>query len=187
MIFVIMKNIRRHREIILDNQVSKRGRRGASPLFLNNQFMRIHLVCINSLFLIIVFSLCSMTPVAADESPQTTSAFIPVYQGFDFVKGKIVDQDEGQINVLPHGIETNFHEVEIAFLRKGFIEDINSISPEELLWSDFEEYVVDMIYIVRSQDEHYTLFELIDVKISDEQVLGIEIKYENRVQHAQNK
>ena len=141
---------------------------------------------INRFSLIIMFFLCSMTSVTAEESSETTSIFIPVYQGFDFVKGTIVDQDEGQINVLPYGIETNFGGVEITSLRKGFIEEIKLISLEELVWSDFEEYAVDMIYVVRSLDENYTLIELIDVKISDEQVIGIEIKYENRVYHAQN-
>ena len=149
--------------------------------------MRISLTYFNSLSLVIALLLCSMTTVTADDSSLATSVFIPVNQGFDFVKGKIVDQDEGQINILPYGIETNFHEFEIAFLRKGFIEDIKSISPEELVWSDFEEYAVDMIYIVRSQDENYAVFELINVKISDEQVIGIEIKYENRVHHAPDK
>ena len=133
-----------------------------------------------------MFLLCLWTAVTADEPPQMASVFIPVYQGFDFRKGKIVDLDEGEINVLPYGIETNFHAAEIASVRKGFIEEIKSLSPEDYIWSDFEEYVVDMIYAVRSQDENDALFELVDVKTSDEQVIGIEIKYEKWVFHAQN-
>jgi len=34
-----------------------------------------------------------------------------------------------------------------------------------------------MLYAVRTSNKEYVLFELIDVKVSDDEIIGIEIEY----------
>ena len=130
------------------------------------------------LFLRIIVLLVLIFPAFARENVSCNSIFIPVWQAFDFAKAKIVDREEGDIVILPDGIETNYLHVEIAALEKGFLEDIKSLPEEEgINWANFEEYSIDMIYAVRTGDRKYGLFELVDVKVSDDEVLGVEIEY----------
>lgn len=117
-------------------------------------------------------------PASAQEAPDISSIFIPVRQGFDFAQAKIVDSEEGDIVVSPYGIETVSLKVEIAALEKGFIEEVKKLPEEEVIeWTNFEEYSIDMVYAVKTSDEKYALVELIDVKTSDGEILGIEIEY----------
>ncbi len=119
-----------------------------------------------------IIILLSLTfPAFAQENTSLNSIFIPTWQGFDFAKEKIVDGEEGDIVILPEGIETSSLQVEIAALEKGFIED------EVINWTNFEEYVIDMLYAVRTGNKKYALFELIDIKVSDDKIIGVEIEY----------
>ncbi|MCK4810383.1 MAG: hypothetical protein KAS99_05570 [Candidatus Omnitrophica bacterium] len=130
------------------------------------------------LFLKIIILLALIFPAFAQGSSSVNSIFIPTWQGFDFAKAKIVDREEGDIVILPGGIETSSLQVEIAALEKGFIEDIKNLPEEEVInWTNFEEYVIDMLYAVRTGNKKYALFELIDVKVSDDEIIGIEIEY----------
>lgn len=130
------------------------------------------------LFLFIFF-LCGMFPFlgfAREEAIQ--SIFIPVFQNFDFQNGQIVDRDKGDITILHDGIETTNLKVDIAALKKGFIEDFGSLPPDaEVKWGHFADYEIGMIYAVQCEDGGYALFELIEVSVSGDDVLGIEIDY----------
>ena len=127
---------------------------------------------------IIIILLALIFPASAQKATLINSIFIPVWQGFDFAQAKIIDREDGDIVILPYGIETTSLKVEIAALEKGFIEDVKKLPEEELIeWTNFEEYIIDMVYAVRTSDEKYALVELIDVKVSDDEILGIEIEY----------
>ena len=131
------------------------------------------------IFLYKALILCVVVfPVSAQPRQEIKSIFIPIWQGFDFEQAAIVDSDEGDIVISPYGIETVSLETEIAALEKGFIEDVKSLPEEEVInWTHFEDYAIDMLYAVRTSTQHYVLLELIDVKVSDEEIIGVTIDY----------
>lgn len=105
--------------------------------------------------------------------------FIPIYQNFSFARGEIViDRKMADIVVLPYGIEAAQPKGEIAPLKKGFLADMVSLPQEaHIEWSSFADYNVGMIYSVKCINNKYGIFELINVKVSDDEIIGIEIEY----------
>lgn len=128
------------------------------------------------LFIFLLWGMFPFWGLAQEE--ETQSVFIPVYRNFDFAQSAIVDEDNGDITILYDGIETTTLKTEIASLKKGFIEDIKVLPEEaEIEWRHFVDYEIGMIYAVKRSDGKYALFELIEVNVSDEEVLGVEIDY----------
>ena len=141
-----------------------------------------------ALFLIAVaIFLCSLKPLIAEEFLVSHSIFIPVLQDLDFEKEKIVDINEGDITVVAYGIDASSPQVEIAQLEEGFIEDLTSLPRDEVIeWTNFADYKIGMIYAVKRANQTYALFELIDIKVSGYQVLGIEIDYKYQPDGSKN-
>lgn len=134
---------------------------------------------------LITFLSRAVSGIAAEIEAQTI--FIPVYQHFNFEQGRIIDSDFGDITALDEGIETTLPKEDIAALHKGFLEDVKALPPdEEIRWLDYAPYSLDMLYVVRDTDNKYSVFELVDVKMSQGYVLGIEIKYKYQPDGSRN-
>ena len=130
------------------------------------------------LFVVAIILLSFSLPVFTQEPLAITTIFIPVGESFDFKKGKIVDLDEGDINILHYGIEAAQSKIEIAQLKKGFIEDTEKLSSDENIeWSNFADYIVDMLYAVRCANNKFALFELVNIDVYNNEVTGMEIVY----------
>lgn len=105
--------------------------------------------------------------------------FIREGQSFNLKNGTVVELGKGDINVMTYGIDAVRPKAEIAALHKGFIEDVKSLPEEEATdWGMFVDYETGMVYAVKCTDGNYGLFELVDVKVSVDRVIGIEVKYE---------
>ena len=44
-------------------------------------------------------------------------------------------------------------------------------------WTNFADYQIGMIYAVKCRGGKYAIFELVDVKVSEDQIIGIAIEY----------
>lgn len=129
-------------------------------------------------FVTIAFFLSLVKTLPAEEKFTTQYIFIRALESFDFERGMIVDINKGDINILPDGIEIANPRVYIAVLYKHFVEDVKSFPEEEATdWTNFVDYETGMVYAVRCANGKYAVFELLDVKVSSERVIGIAIEY----------